>query len=180
MALYPAETFTLKDGRRVVLRSVEPEDAPAFIDFQRTIAEETTHTMQEAGREIDVERVAEAWRKQKEEPRNLYLNAWDGARLIGQIFLTTNAHPWTLHIGYFAMMIAKSHWGGGLGSHMLELLDRFARAHGITRIEAKVRTENPRAVELYLRHRYKIEGERVNAALIDGRFQNEYFIAKLL
>jgi hypothetical protein len=54
MAIYASETFRLKDGREVVLRSAEPEDAPAFVEFQRTIAEETTHTMQEVGRKIDL------------------------------------------------------------------------------------------------------------------------------
>jgi RimJ/RimL family protein N-acetyltransferase len=167
MAIYASETFRLKDGREVVLRSAEPEDAPAFVEFQRTIAEETTHTMQEVGRKIDVKQVAEAWRKQKEDPRNFTVNAWDDKKLVGQIFLSTTHHPWTLHVGYFAMMIVKS-------------LDRFAVEHGITRIEAKVRTANVRGVELYRRHGYKIEGERVNAALIHGQYENEYFIAKLL
>ena len=180
MAVYPPETFQLKDGRSVILRSADPEDAPAFLEFQRTIAEETTHTMQEIGRKIDVAQVTEAWRKRKDDPRDLYLNAWDGGRLIGQVHLSTNTHPWTLHVGHFGMMIAKSHWGGGLGSHFLRILDRFAARQGLSRIEAKVRTENTRGVELYRRHGYRIEGERVNAALIHGRFENEYFIAKLL
>lgn len=51
---------------------------------------------------------------------------------------------------------------------------------GVQRIEAKVRTQNPRGVALYKKAGYQIEGTRRKAALIDGEFRDEYFIAKLL
>jgi len=42
----------------------------------------------------------------------------------------------------------------------------------------KIRHE--RGIRLYRRMGYQIEGTRVQAALIEGRFQDELFIAKIL
>ena len=39
------------------------------------------------------------------------------------------------------------------------------------------RCENERGVQLYEKMGFKIEGKREMAAFIDGRFQDEYYIA---
>src|SRR5690606_8095554 len=82
--------------------------------------------------------------------------------------------------GRFGMMILKEYWGEGIGRRLLEIMEAHAKNCGITRIEAMVRTQNDRGVKLYRRMGYQIEGTRRQAALIEGTFQDEYFISKLL
>ena len=63
---------------------------------------------------------------------------------------------------------------------ILEIMEDFARSAEFTRIEATVRTENERGVDLYLKNGYKIEGTRVHSAVIDRKYKDEYYISKLL
>ena len=51
---------------------------------------------------------------------------------------------------------------------------------GATRLEALVRVQNERGVAFYKKMGFEIEGTRRNAALINGEYQDEYFIAKFL
>ena len=89
-------------------------------------------------------------------------------------------HPWIKHIGHFGMMVLKDFWGQGVGRRMLEIMEGVAKSAGILRIEALVRIQNTRGVRFYQNAGYQIEGTRRHGALIDGRFQDEYYIAKLL
>lgn len=182
MATLKPSTFTARSGKVLTLRSFEATDIDAFFTFLEKIAEETTHTLQKVGRPMKRERVLDTWEKVKTEPGTLFIAAFDEAtsRLIGEINIRKMTHPWTQHMAEFGMMMLKEFWGQGLGPHLLTLIETFARENGVTRIEAKVRTLNERGVGLYKKMGYKIEGTRERAALIDGQYQDEYFIAKLL
>lgn len=59
-------------------------------------------------------------------------------------------------------------------------METHARSCKISRIEAEVRTVNDRGVSLYTKNGFKIEGRREWAALINGTFLDEFYIAKLL
>jgi [ribosomal protein S5]-alanine N-acetyltransferase len=78
------------------------------------------------------------------------------------------------------MMILREFWGEGIGRRMLEIMEAHAKDRGIARLEAQVRTKNERGIKLYRRMGFQIEGTRKHAALIDGKYQDEFFIAKIL
>jgi [ribosomal protein S5]-alanine N-acetyltransferase len=78
------------------------------------------------------------------------------------------------------MMILEKYWGQGIGKRLLQIMDEQAKDCGYTRLEAMVRTENERGIRLYVNSGYELEGTRYNAALINGQYQNEYYLGKLL
>jgi ribosomal-protein-alanine N-acetyltransferase len=154
-----------------------------FLQFQPKIASESTHTLQIAGRTPEREKIETAWRNSIENDLDLRLGAFDGNRIIGQLSFHSEsypAHPWTKHTGQFGMMILQEFWGQGIGRRLLEIMEEHARSHGIERIEAMVRAQNIRGVKLYTRMGYEIEGTRKRGAIIDGTYQDEYYIAKIL
>jgi RimJ/RimL family protein N-acetyltransferase len=60
-------------------------------------------------------------------------------------------------------------------------MEEHARKEGsIVRIEAEVRAANETGVRLYQKNGFKIEGRREKAALINGNFLDEYYIAKII
>ena len=63
---------------------------------------------------------------------------------------------------------------------LLQILEDHARSTEITRIEAEVRASNDRGIYLYRRNGFKIEGCREKAAYIEGKFEDEFYIAKLI
>jgi RimJ/RimL family protein N-acetyltransferase len=70
--------------------------------------------------------------------------------------------------------------GRGVGSGLLGEIERWARAHGIHRLELTVMARNERARELYERMGYSAEGRRRECLLVDGQLADELYMARLL
>jgi len=182
MATYGPENFATRDGRTLVLRHCLPSDAETYVEFQQQIARETQHTLQTVEMKPDPQKVRQVWAELLGDPRDLRLGAFDGDRMVGQImvFRAMRPHPWTDHVAQFGMMILQKFWGQGLGRKLLEAIDTHARAQCFTRIQAEVRVNNPRDIELYRRCGYQIEGTLRNLSRINGEYVDVHVIAKLL
>ncbi len=170
----------------LVLRSCAPGEAHLFEPFWNVVSRETTHTMQTPECPPNFSKTAEFWGKTLEDPFEVRVGAFqsmpDGTRrLVGQIgFHRTwgSDHPWVRHAGEFGMMVRREFWGRGVGRALIAAMEEHARSIGVVKIEAIVRAENERGWRLYESCGYRIEGTRKRAVKIDGRFQDEYWIAK--
>jgi ribosomal-protein-alanine N-acetyltransferase len=186
MSTFAPQEWVTRSGKRVVFRICDPDrpgDVDAFLVFQPQAASETQHTLQVVGRVPERAKIQAAWQENLRDPIALRVGVFAGDRMVAQLgFYAENPtrHPWVEHVGRFGMMVLKEFWGEGVGRKLLELMETHARTVGITRIEALVRTANDRGLRLYAREGYRIEGTRKRAALIDGEYRDEYFIAKLL
>jgi ribosomal-protein-alanine N-acetyltransferase len=58
------------------------------------------------------------------------------------------------------MAVARSHWGRGIGSALLESLLAEAARRECTEVFLEVRADNPRAQRLYIRHGFADMGLR--------------------
>ena len=182
MAKYGPEEFKLKNGQTVTIRHCSPDDVDLFPEFQEQVARETTNTLQVEGTTPALEKVKENWAMCETDPRHLRLGVFNKCKLVGQLGLrpVSHNHPWVNHVGGFGMMVLEKYWGQGIGKRLLQIMDEQAKAYGYTRLEATVRTGNERGIKLYVNSGYTLEGTRHNAALINGRYQNEYYLGKLL
>lgn len=182
MPKYPSSTIQTKSGKEYELRSFTPEDAEALQSFFYQSALDTTHTLHYKEKNIPVSKLQERSKQALESPGDLCLGVFDSGKIIGQLFFRVPypEHPWVKHIGEFGMTVLKDYWGQGIGSALLEQMESFAKTIGVTRIEARVRSSNERGIALYKKSGYQIEGNRKKAALINGSFEDEFYIAKLL
>lgn len=182
MPKYHPSTIQTKSGKTYDLRSFVPEDAEAQQNFFYQSALDSTHTLHYKEKNIPISKLRERSNQALESPTDLSLGVFDNGKIIGQLFFKISypEHPWVKHIGEFGMTVLKDYWGQGIGSSLLTQMESFAKCVGVTRIEAKVRCSNQRGVSLYNKSGYEIEGTRKKAALIDGSFEDEYYIAKLL
>jgi RimJ/RimL family protein N-acetyltransferase len=57
---------------------------------------------------------------------------------------------------------------------------RWAAGHGLHRLELTVMAHNHRAIELYQRTGFSIEGRRTECLLVDGNFVDELYMAAVL
>lgn len=176
-------TITTKSGDSLLLRTPEPSDYDSYVAFQHQTATETTHTLQIPGHIRPREELISAWQNALSDSSiESFLGCFSGNTLVGYCGLHPDrkGHPWVRHVARFGMMILKPYWGQGLGKVLLEKLIQHANTMGIIRLEALVRVSNERAVRLYQGFGFTIEGTRQKAALIDGQFVDEYFIAKMI
>ena len=182
MPKYYPTTVQTRSGKIYELRSFTDEDGEVLQSFFHQNALESTHTLHYKEKNIPVNKIKERCGQSLESPCDLFLGAFDKGKIIGQILfrVSHSEHPWAKHVGEFGMTVLKDYWGQGVASALLERIEDFAKSIGVIRIEAKVRVSNERGIALYKKSGYEIEGSRKKAALIDGMFQDEFYIAKLL
>ena len=78
------------------------------------------------------------------------------------------------------MGVLRDYSGKGIGTTFFKNLDKWARQHGVHRLELTVECHNHAARHLYEKSGFKIEGTRVKSMLVEGNFVDEYYMAKIL
>jgi GNAT superfamily N-acetyltransferase len=82
--------------------------------------------------------------------------------------------------GYVVMGVDVAAAGRGIGSSLLTTAATEARRRGLWRLELTVMTDNLRALSLYLRGGFQVEGLRRQALVRDGTVIDEYYMGKAL
>jgi ribosomal protein S18 acetylase RimI-like enzyme len=70
--------------------------------------------------------------------------------------------------------------GQGVGTGLLAEAKRWAASVGLHRLELTVMAHNHRAISLYERMGFDVEGRRSQCLAIDGRFVDELYMAVIL
>ena len=98
----------------------------------------------------------------------LYL-AWKGEEIIGDASL--NGFPRRMsHRGEFGISVAKSEWGQGIGSALLQKIIEYAKEHGTELINLEVRSDNRRAIQMYEKFGFRKIGTSPAYFKIDGEY----------
>lgn len=171
-----------KNNKIFDVRSCCMEDIDELQSFFRRGASESTHTLLCKKHEPSSSRLQTKVLNALNNPLEIYLCVIDKQKIIAQMHLKalSSDHPWIQHIAEFGMMVLKEYWNLGIGTALLEIMQEFCKGIGISKIEAKVRVSNKRGLTLYQKQGYVIEGTRKNAAFINRKFEDEYFIAKFI
>ena len=74
--------------------------------------------------------------------------------------------------------IREAFTGQGIGTRLFTALDAWARGAGIRRLHLTVETDNARALALYHKMGFQVEGQVRNALQIQGRWFDDYIMAK--
>lgn len=63
---------------------------------------------------------------------------------------------------------------------MIEDTVRWAPGAGVRRLELTVHTTNLRAIAVYLRAGFEVEGRRRSSLFVEGRYVDEYLMSRLV
>ncbi|HGG0418559.1 GNAT family N-acetyltransferase [Clostridium botulinum] len=103
----------------------------------------------------------------------------DEKKIVGVICLNVNSNPRTRHTASLGMMVHKAYQGTGIGKKLMsEILDLADNWLMLVRIELGVFTDNEKAIKLYEKFGFKIEGTKKYAAIKNGRYADEYIMAR--
>ena len=83
------------------------------------------------------------------------------------------------HSAYIVVGILAEHRGRGIGTEFFRRLDAWAEQENVTRLELTVICENEAAIRLYTKSGFRTEGVKHNSVCLDGRYLDEYYMAKL-
>ncbi|MEM9020196.1 MAG: GNAT family protein [Planctomycetota bacterium] len=152
-SVFDAMTVTLRDGRAVVLREAEPDDAPAVLDFFQLAMPDITPFVLSCPEEMDFDEPTERaiLKKFKDKPGTLMMLVLEGESVVGMLGCEARAHRTRIaHIGEVGMFVAKTYWESGLGTAMMEALIAWADASPeLGLLQLQVYRNNERAIRLY-------------------------------
>lgn len=101
-------------------------------------------------------------------------------QIIGSAGLTINVNPRTRHSGSIGIMIHRDYQNIGVGTALMEaLLDVADNWLMLIRVELTVFEDNKRAIHLYEKFGFKKEGLKRLAAIRNGKYENEYLMARI-
>ncbi len=106
------------------------------------------------------------------------------AELDGSVVGSAGLHPASAHLRrrhvmLLGMAVLPEAQGRGVGSAlMVALCDYADRWTGVLRLELGVYTDNPRALALYRKFDFQIEGTQRGYALRDGAYADCYMMAR--
>ena len=83
------------------------------------------------------------------------------------------------HTDYIVVGIREKYRGKGIGSKLFSELDTWAIENKITRLELSVICSNTIAKHLYEKNGFKVEGIKKNTMIIDSKYVDEFFMAKI-
>ena len=180
---YSAETVMLGDGNAVIIRSVEPEDAPLMLQYMKIMLGETPFLLR-TPEEFDYtpEEEARILANRKDDPRSLMLVAEMDGRIIASADICSHgAKSRVKHRGELGISVRKDFWRQGIGSALMERLIAFAARSGYEQIELTVESKNTRALSLYIKYGFMIYGTRPHGMKYpDGTYDNDYLMIKVL
>ena len=84
------------------------------------------------------------------------------------------------HCMSIAIAMLQDYSSKGMGTELMKELIKRGKDKGITRFELDVSVKNKIAINLYKKMGFVIEGERKNSYLIDGEFDDDYIMAKII
>lgn len=112
--------------------------------------------------------------------RDAAFAAVENGVLIGAAVLIGNASPRRKHSGSVSVMVDGEKQGAGIGSKLMKTVLCYAdKTLALHRLELLVFADNSPAVALFRKLGFEIEAVRKNAAVKDGKFADEYLMARL-
>jgi putative acetyltransferase len=125
----------------------------------------------------------ELWRKRLAEPKPnefLLLALMDGEVAGNAGLMQPNNSPRRSHAMHLGLAVREAFQRQGVGSALMEALVSIADNWlNVSRIELTVFTDNERAIALYRKHGFEIEGTHKAYALRAGKFADTYSMARL-
>ena len=174
--------FTLKDGRKALIRSPKEEDIQGMLDYLYKSAEETDFVLRypEECSRYTVEGEKELFERINSSETEAMLVCIVEGKVAGNCQITWNNRIKTRHRASVAIALLKEYWNQGIGTRLFQELIKIAENNeNILQMELEFIEGNTRARALYEKMGFRITGVGINAVrLKDGTLLNEYHMIR--
>jgi RimJ/RimL family protein N-acetyltransferase len=163
------------------MRIAGPGDAAALLRLKQRLDRETSFMLLEADeRDASAQAVADELAAVRRTENSAVIVAELGDELVGYVELTGGAFRRNRATAYLVIGVLAEASGQGVGTGLLAEAKRWAASVGLHRLELTVMAHNHRAVGLYERMGFGVEGRRSQCLVIEGRFVDELYMAVIL
>ncbi|ASK63953.1 GNAT family N-acetyltransferase [Virgibacillus phasianinus] len=168
------------NGLNYTIRSALVADAKVLSELRVQIDGETENMDREKGEAyIDVQGFEQIIKTDTESSRNLFLVASVDGRIVGfsrceGIYLQRFSHKVE-----FGVCVLQEFWGYGIGRTLLKESLAWADTNGIKKVTLHVLETNHKAINLYKKLGFEIEGQLKNDRFLsDGEFYNTIIMGR--
>ncbi|MGG4219330.1 GNAT family N-acetyltransferase [Paenibacillus jamilae] len=161
-------------GVSYTIRSAMVQDAMDLSEIRVLIDGETENLDREKGEAfISAAGFEQLIKADTEHSKNLFLVAVVHDKVVG--FSRCEGHVLRrfAHKVEFGVCVLKEFWGYGIGTNLLKESISWADSNGIQKITLQVLETNNKAIELYKKYGFEIEGVLTNDKILsDGQYYN--------
>lgn len=167
----------------VVYRKLKQGESQRLWDLMNQLDDETRYMMYEPGERK--EKTSDPGRlegviEDALDDSSFFLVAEDNDKLVGYISAQRERLKRVAHTAYIVVGILKKYTNQGIGTAFFQYLDAWAQEKKVSRLELTVVCENEAAVHLYKKAGFEIEGTKRMSFRLNGKFLDEYYMAKLI
>lgn len=168
------------NGINYTVRSAIERDAKDLSDLRLQIDGETENLDREKGEAfIDVPGFEQIIKTDTENRRNLFLVSVIHDQIVGFSRCEGNHLNRFSHKVEFGVCVLKDFWGYGIGKNLLKESISWADSNSIKKITLNVLETNDKAIKLYEKLGFKIEGILKNDKILsDGKYYNTIIIGR--
>jgi ribosomal protein S18 acetylase RimI-like enzyme len=178
--LVDSKEFTI-NGLRYIIRSAMEKNAKSLSEVRVQIDGETENMDREQGEAyIDESGFKQVIKEDTERANNLFLVAEVNGKIVGFCRCEGNQLKRSSHKVEFGVCVLKDYWGYGIGKSFLEESIQWADTSGIQKISLNVLETNDKAIKLYQKYGFEVEGTLKNDKLLsDGNFYSTILMGRL-
>lgn len=130
---------------------------------------------------LSVKEQADLIRSFEGDKTNTMLLAMDGEEIAGLSTITSAHKIKSRHIAELGIVVAKKYNNQGIGTSLIRQVMDWVRGNGITtKIRLDVRADNLKAVQIYLKLGFVVEGYIKHSTLLNGVYYDDYIMGMLL
>lgn len=164
-----------------IIREADIEDAENVIEYIKIVSDETDFLISDSSeRKFTV-------KKEKEFLQNIQSSILEKIflfeienKIVGMCSIEGINKIRIKHRVDLAITVLKNYWGNKIGEKLIDYAIDYCKSNSIKKIELTVRIDNERALKLYKKFGFEIEGEIKKFIYLDGNYYNCYFMGLLL
>ncbi|MCW1927854.1 GNAT family N-acetyltransferase [Bhargavaea beijingensis] len=162
------------------VREAVPSDADGLLKAMASAEDSGMMLFGPGERRLTMEQAERMIGNFREDPASALFVAEGTGGIAGYLIARGEGTGRTRHRAYVVIGVHHRARGKGTGTALFRQLDGWARERGLRRLELTVIAENMSAVALYRKMGFDVEGVKRDSLVIDGRYADEYYMAKIL
>ncbi len=167
-------------GMIVTLRKLVPADAAELLNLQHRLDEESSFMLLEPDeRQTGIQQVEEMIGSFADAETSILIGAETDGRLAGYLSVRGGSVRRNRHSAYIVIGILEQYQGMGIGSGLFKEMENWAKETGIVRLELTVMVHNERALALYSKNGFEIEGTKKKSLQVNGEWVDEYYMCRI-
>jgi len=169
------KNIELTNNLKLTIAQAALDDAEEIVNFLNVVGGETDFLTFGAHEfPVSVAEEKKTITECLEQKRCLMLVGKIENEIVCQLFLQRSDKPRLAHLGDIGISVSKKFWGLSIGRHMLLVAIEWAKNNGVTKLQLQVRTDNERAIQLYKKLGFVIEGTITHAIKIGDIYFDEH------